>query len=65
MQEMFENISVDMSVEKSEEENKWGAEISEEENKLVSGGKYGGGWRPRFGEDDGYDSDESESHVTE
>ncbi len=65
LQEMFENSSVYMCAKKSEEENDWDAENSEEENKWGSGGDYGDGWGPGFGEDDGCDSDESESHVTE
>ncbi len=64
-QEMFENSSVDMSAEKSEEENDWGPENSEEENKWGSGGEHGDGWGQGFGEDDGYDSDESEKYMTE
>ncbi len=43
----------------------WDAENSEEENKWGSGGEYWDGWGPGFGEEDGYDSDKSESHVTE
>ncbi len=54
LQERFENSSVKMNDENSKEEYKWG-----------SGGEYGDGWGPGFGEEDGYDFDESESHVTE
>ncbi len=62
---MFENSSVDVSAEKSKEENDWCVENSEEENKWGYGGEYGDGWGLGFGEDDGYDSNESENHVTE
>ncbi len=56
LQEIFENISVEMNDENSEEENEWG-----------SGGEFGDGWGPSFGEGDGsdeYNSAENESHVT-
>ncbi len=58
LQEMFNSssaeISDDNSDDKSESEYKWG-----------SGGEYGDGWGPGFGEEDGFDSDERENHVTE
>ena len=41
------------------------SDSNESEYEWGSGGEYGDGWGPGFGEEDGFDSDESENKVTE
>ncbi len=57
LQEMFDSSSVEMSDNKSDNN-------SESEYKWGCGGEYRNGWGPGFGEEDGFDSDESEDHMT-
>ncbi len=53
-QEKFDSSLVEMSDDSNEVKYDWG-----------SGGEYGDGWGPGFEEENGFDSDEHENHVTE
>ena len=57
LQEMFDSSLVEMSDDNSDDN-------SEAKYNWGSGGEYGDGWGPGFGEEDGFDSDDGEKHVT-
>ncbi len=51
---MFDGSSDEMSSDHNDSDYDWG-----------SGGEHGDGWGQGFGEEDGFDSDESKKQVTE
>ncbi len=55
LQKLFDGSSDEISCDHDDSEDyDWG-----------SGGEHGDGWGPGFGEEDGFDTDESENQVTE
>ncbi len=54
LQKLFNGSSDEISSDYNQSDYDWG-----------SGGEHGDGWGPGYGEEDGYDSDDSENQVTE
>ncbi len=54
LQQLFDGSSDEMSSDHNDSDCNW-----------RSGGEHGDGWGPGFGEEDGFDSDESKNQVTE